>query len=372
MDTQALPIVSFGKYKDKSVLELIADVKYTEWLKQQSWFSNHKLYNIVVHQTIQTSNNSKTPEHNKLQNLFLDKNNQIKLMNKLFGNNIGTTFKKKFEKLIKDEKFINYFDSSTLMISSTKDETYNKINEKSSEWVIPEFKRNALYSNIVFEAKYNWDFKLSFNDYHEVIFQTKNDVKEKELEDIMKVYDFKIRFNDKPRVLGTFIYKNNEKYDVNISAVHNERYLFCELKPTLSDDYPCVLRKLTTQIELTKNSKEYEAEPRSNMFYILIIGSFTSETTSKEQLIEIFKQSNIHIIFTDEIFEISKSHAINSSSDNADTNCLLFENKLIEENKGLKDNLFQTQQKLLQAEDKVKQLQEEIVSLKLKNKSTMN
>ena len=165
---------------------------------------------------------------------------------------------------------------------------------------------------------------------------------------------------------------NENQYEISIKICNYHSDICCELKPTLSDDYPCVLRKLTTQIELTKNSKEYEAEPRSNMFYILIIGSFTSETTSKEQLIEIFKQSNIHIIFTDEIFEISKSHAIKSSSDNADTNCLLFENKLIEENKGLKDNLFQTQQKLIQAEDKVKQLQEEIVSLKLKNKSTMN
>ena len=83
----ALPIVSFGKYKDKSVLDLLADEKYVEWLKQQSWFSDKKqLYNIVVHQTISTSNNAKTPEHNKLQNLFLDEINQQKLLSKLFKN----------------------------------------------------------------------------------------------------------------------------------------------------------------------------------------------------------------------------------------------------------------------------------------------
>ena len=53
MEEQLLPIVPFGKYKDKSVLELLADEKYVEWLKQQSWFSNQKqIYNIVVHQTI--------------------------------------------------------------------------------------------------------------------------------------------------------------------------------------------------------------------------------------------------------------------------------------------------------------------------------
>lgn len=42
---------------------------------------------------------------------------------------------------------------------------------------------------------------------------------------------------------------------------------------------------------------------------------------------------------------------------------MLFENKLIEENKLLTDNLLQTQQKLLQAEEKIRHLEEEIQSL---------
>ena len=71
MDIQPLPLVPFGKYKDKSVTELLADKNYVDWLKKQSWFSEKgPIYNIVVNQTINTTNNSKTPEHNKLQNLF--------------------------------------------------------------------------------------------------------------------------------------------------------------------------------------------------------------------------------------------------------------------------------------------------------------
>ena len=59
MEGQLLPIVPFGKYKDKSVLDLLADEKYVEWLKQQSWFSNQKqIYNIVVHQIIQKHHNT--------------------------------------------------------------------------------------------------------------------------------------------------------------------------------------------------------------------------------------------------------------------------------------------------------------------------
>lgn len=88
MDTQTLPLVPFGKYKDKSILDLLADEKYVEWLKQQSWFPKQtQIYNIVVHQTLSTLTNAKTPEHNRLQNLFLDENNQQKLLSKALSAN---------------------------------------------------------------------------------------------------------------------------------------------------------------------------------------------------------------------------------------------------------------------------------------------
>ena len=74
--SEELPIVTFGKYKGKCISELVSDTKYTEWLKQQSWLEKHKsIYNIIINQNISSNNNEKTPEHNKLQNLFLNKDN---------------------------------------------------------------------------------------------------------------------------------------------------------------------------------------------------------------------------------------------------------------------------------------------------------
>ena len=163
---------------------------------------------------------------------------------------------------------------------------------------------------------------------------------------------------------NVYVVKINEnQYEISIDICKYNYAVCCELKPTLSDDYPAVLRKLKTQIELTQNDKtKFE---KLNKKYILIIGSFTSINVSNEQLITIFKQSNIKIIFTDEIFETSKSLCkYKNTTTNAEQ--VLFENNLIEENKVLTDNLLQTQQKLLQAEEKIKQLQEEIVSLKNK------
>lgn len=153
------------------LLELIADKKYVEWLKLQSWFSNYKqIYNIVVHQTI-TTNNSKTPEHNRLQNLFLDK-----------------IFLKNLSNIIKDD-----YDS------------YHKIIKFTSY-------------NIEFEGEFNWDCIINF------------------------YYDYECL-------------KGRGCCDMKINH-GGEMPLFIEIKPILGDDYPCVLRKMKTQIELTKKHRK--------------------------------------------------------------------------------------------------------------------
>jgi hypothetical protein len=579
MEEQLLPIVPFGKYKDKSVLELLADEKYVEWLKQQPWFSNQKqIYNIVVHQTIPTTNNSKTPEHNKLQNMFLDKNNQEKLLSKLFninlhrinnlfadediircfGENIIPEFINKLDKttikfedkfnwdlvlyykdnqyftitskleteLIDKEKYKEQYDieekakynNNLLLIDlliegriKLDQEGINKYDEKMKEYLdkyekyehdlnvyIQQKPQNdkdiELYENklkiyqtkkdkfitqqtkiICQELEINYDnfvnWNTTNNGYSHLDRDTKHTTQEKkQLRDIVNdklnpfITEFE-RLNTRPKFvkkieipikpplpekydynkeIGSYSFEkdseiyelvknvnqikyigyrilypvdkinkckneyenkyikdyeknfnkhyeeyrlqyyrdiikkycndnvyvekiNENQYKITIDICHYNYAVCCELKPTLSDDYPVVLRKLKTQIELTQNDKtKFE---KLKKIYILIIGSFTSIHVSKEQLITIFKQSNIEIIFTDEIFETSKSVAIKYVNTTTNTEQVLFENKLIEENKYLTDNLLQTQQKLLQAEEKIKQLEEEIISLKTQKQS---
>jgi hypothetical protein len=81
------PIIPFGKYKGQPITTLLKDTNYLEWCKQQEWFKKFPIvYNICVNQTIVNQNeNSKTPEHNKIQNLFLEEENQNKLYDVLFN-----------------------------------------------------------------------------------------------------------------------------------------------------------------------------------------------------------------------------------------------------------------------------------------------
>ena len=81
------PNVPFGKYKGQPITTLLKDTNYLEWCKQQEWFKKFPIvYNICVNQKIvNQTENSKTPEHNKMQNLFLEKENQNKFIDVLFN-----------------------------------------------------------------------------------------------------------------------------------------------------------------------------------------------------------------------------------------------------------------------------------------------
>ena len=76
-------LVPFGKYKDQPVSRLLADKSYTDWCKSNHVFDKVKnIYNVIYN--IQTNtNDAPTPEHNKLQNRFLDKKYQLRLLNVL-------------------------------------------------------------------------------------------------------------------------------------------------------------------------------------------------------------------------------------------------------------------------------------------------
>jgi len=490
------PIVSFGKYKNKCVTELLADKKYVDWLKKQAGIKDKypTIYNIIVHQTINTTDNSKTPEHNKLQNLFLDKNNKKKLISKIYE-------RKKTETLIRIERI-------------------NKINEMINNKVLknPQIKKDfgeisILYFDFIekikcpvtkFEFIYNWDLYLNFcledtdsiyftsNKLERIVKERKNikeqyDIEEnkkyqnnlllpnKLIEELQKIIrevtknvksfkknekicklirkfkesniynkdddkyvkgwgcayrnlevslgilsDTMSRYEEekidiqqtiKDTILNINNMKRNyeisykENYNSNFNRYYNnsienyyydilieknknltkrernicrecivvyfkhdkikirfnvynglryddgyDNYLYCELKPTLSDDYPCVLRKMTTQIKLTLDSKH--SKHTAPVHFVLLVGNFTSNVTSKEQLIKIFSQYNIEVIFTNELFEASDLE-INSV------------------NKNIEQLLLQTQQQLLQKEKeninlkkKIKYLEEEIINLK--------
>lgn len=85
-----------------------------------------------------------------------------------------------------------------------------------------------------------------------------------------------------------------------------------EIKPLLGDDYPNVLRKMSTQKKLTaancSNSRNKNNYIHTyDMYFVLLIDEYASQNTTREQLITIFRQSEIRIIFIDELNYIKHS-----------------------------------------------------------------
>jgi len=301
MDAESLPVVPFGKYRGQPVTNLLNDTNYLEWCKQQEWFQKKYsiVYNVCVNQTITTNNpHSKTPKHNRLQNMFLQDENVIKLLRKIIYNKVGS---------------------------------------------IP---KNTHYEfRCEFEGMFNWDILIK------------------------GIYIYKCR-SDEPNMCGGC-------WDTDIKSKND---ICVEIKPMLGDDYPCVLRKMKTQMELTKN--EYIKEPKVGEYsweycpsnYVLLIEEFNAKSTTKEQLITIFNQSRIKIVFTDDLFNDYDSE-VNTSKRQIEEPIMVSsqEQEIIksEENNSFRDNLLETQQKLLeeqeknrQLEEKIRQLEEEIQLLK--------
>lgn len=216
----SIPLVPFGKYKGQPVTNLINDTQYLEFCKKQKWFQDYPIvYNICVNQTITSGNalNNKTPEHNRLQNLFLKQENIKQLISFLKVKYYGT------------------------------DPTYD----------------NIQYDKITieFEAEFNWDVTIK-----------------------------------------TIASETNDTLDFFPN-------IYIEIKPLMGDDYPCVLRKIKTQKDLTiiETRKKFENYFDYRKSYetkcILFLQEFSSTNTTKEEVIAIFRQSNIRIVFFQDVFK---------------------------------------------------------------------
>jgi hypothetical protein len=64
-----MEIVSFGKYKGKTVKELLQDTKYLQWCRSQPGIVQKYPYLNLNNPSIR---NNPTPKHNNLQNSFLE------------------------------------------------------------------------------------------------------------------------------------------------------------------------------------------------------------------------------------------------------------------------------------------------------------
>ena len=86
--------------------------------------------------------------------------------------------------------------------------------------------------------------------------------------------------------------------------------------------------------------------------YVLLIETFGSKYTTKEQLIQIFKQTDIAVVFIDEIRSIEKKLVQDVKIDES-----LKGNKELVDIYSYKNELLEARKKIKELEDKVKHLE---------------
>jgi hypothetical protein len=210
-------VVPFGKYKGRHVAEMIADRQYCEWLASQGWFAEkyQPIYQIVVMGGPEPQD---TPAHNRLQAMFL---------------NDGFC-----------ERFIKKFSSSP------KQPSYTYSFGEGHLWLTPK--------NTTREVRAE---KLITCELTKIQFRREFECDRSQIDVLLTVYYY---FSGTARgVDGGMFEFEDESASKDFSI---------EIKPSLGDDFPSVLR-----------------QARAKRCGIVAFETFTATTVRIEQVREMFK-----------------------------------------------------------------------------------
>lgn len=227
-------LITFGKYKGQPIEILATDKEYLEWLISQSWFKEKyiNIYHIVVNNFREIK--TETPEHNALQIKFLNINYCLKLAY-LINNSFFNFNSNHINKCITNET------QKEKVISAPKVNNCKLVNREY----------------LIFEKGFDVQFEIS--------------------------YGVKIPYFYKPNHITDYTLAKELEFNI-------------EIKPTISDDFPAVLRQITSAIKVSSNSKRAKN--------CLVVGEYTGIGASKEDFITYFESQGITVIFEKEIEQI--------------------------------------------------------------------
>lgn len=279
--------VTFGKYKGQPISTLLGDTNYLEWLKQQQWFAANPLFNVII-QKQHVDKDEPTPQHNGLQNRFLSEDFCTRFVAALFpGDYVSDT------------------------LTPEQRQAWGELQGSPSNVFGPHCGQNRKYKyHIVFEDD-QWYIQCDTENYYEILecfFAPSWKISLKSFEpagggDVhLRIAGVSagLLWTGYTQQEGRIIYDKsalNSPYDT-IPAVKRwgQHDVFIEVKPSLGDDYPCVLRRL-------KKEKESRCKGinSSRLIHVLFIEHFSSQVTSRDNLKAIFRLDDIWVVFADEV-----------------------------------------------------------------------
>ena len=259
-------VIPFGKYRGQPIEVLEADPQYAKWLAGQGWFRSHhqNLHAIIINNFQEPS---ETPEHNALQALFL-----------------GETIQRAFVSLVANSwmnKLVEGFQNDLQREIKIVDHEIRKGIEYVKELKKPPS-----------PPKPGNSIGMEVNTFSEKAQKRRireNEIRAQELVDYKKSLFQQL---DQGRTFSISVEFEERGCDVflAVSATDNREYskeFRIEIKPTVGDDYPAVLRQM-----------------KSNRSNFLFLTEYTGQGATEEQFIQIFSASRIQVVFKHQVDEL--------------------------------------------------------------------
>jgi uncharacterized protein (DUF3820 family) len=261
--TEQQNIIPFGKYKGRAIDEvLLDDPSYLQWLTQQDWF---RAKFVVLHQTIinRGAEPEETPDHNAMQVRFLDDDFCKRFLFAVVGeSHIREYLEKQQQEILasierekaKAEAEAKRFEDSEP--GSWGYEQLLKAHRRSadSSWLQP--KVSAPLGDL-----FCITHQRSFEDRGVDVMLEMTACSLSQSDQLLGMHDYVPRFPD-----------------------YNRETLKIEIKPTIGDDYPAVLR----QMKRTGSD-------------VLYVGTYTGVGAAREQFVETMATADIRVVFESDL-----------------------------------------------------------------------
>lgn len=254
-------VIPFGKYKGQPVEVLRHDPAYVQWLSGQDWFRDRYalIHTLVINNFGEAA---ETPEHNALQVRFLDRNFCLALLRILDWDpavdGLG------FMQYGHDEYFDEQRASLTKKVEALEQEIIRAQN------LIEQYGEQGWLAGKLEDARKKIPPLLE-----------QLDALEPELAVVVSEWpEITIRtaFEDRGWDVALCAFVNAPSWDTG-----SRLELDIELKPSLGDDYPAVLRQMRANDRGSKNN-------------VLVFDRFAATGASLEQVKAIFKASRFKVI----------------------------------------------------------------------------
>lgn len=291
MAAEHADIVPFGKYKGRPVVDLISDRSYTDWLAAQPWFRERygNVYNLVLNTG---SAPQDSPEHNALQARFLDHDEALRLCRPWLR------------------------DHAELVADWLEEYGSGLTARQRGNLIAPDFHTSRI-RGLLFESG-GWDLVVRAEtvtnageidsdpacicacDWERCGSPYRRTADDAPVHDWSDHYDGYRKARTRhcaPDCPSTWA--DDFRYITIVRGLRSRIDLAVELKPTLGDDYPTVLREVLKRRELDR------ARGGSLDACLVLADEVTFSSVSYEKVQKIFRSQAVRLMTTAELLELA-------------------------------------------------------------------